>query len=72
MCKAFNDIFLKLGMSDRAIKFQFLTAFLQAYGTYNHAKVMLNIDKHMKTVKLMLNGDETSAYIRKQIFNLPK
>jgi hypothetical protein len=26
----------------------------------------------MKTVKLMLNGDETSAYIRKQIFNLPK
>lgn len=72
MCKAFNDIFLKIGMSDRAVKFQFLTAFMQAYGNYNHAKVMTNIDKHLKTVKLMASGDETSQYIRKQIFNLPK
>jgi hypothetical protein len=72
MCKAFNDIFLKIGMSDRSVKFQFLTAFMQAYGNYNHAKVMANIDKHLKTVKLMASGDETSQYIRKQIFNLPK
>ena len=72
MCKAFNDIFLKIGMSDRAVKFQFLTAFMQAYGNYNHAKVLANIDKHLKTVKLMNTGDETGQYIRKQIFNLPK
>lgn len=72
MCKAFNDIFLKIGMSDRSIKFQFLTAFMQAYGNYDHGKVLANIDKHLKTVKLMSSGDETGQYIRKQIFNLPK
>lgn len=72
MCKAFNDIFLKIGMSERSVKFQFLTAFLQAYGNYNHAKVIANLDKHLKTVKLMMNGDETATYIRRKIFNLPK
>ncbi len=72
MCKAFNDIFLKIGMSDRSVKFQFLAAFLQAYGTYNHTKVMSNIEKHMKTVKLITDGDSTGAYIRTKIFNLPK
>ena len=72
MCKAFNDIFLKIGMSERSVKFQFLTAFLQAYGSYNHAKVITNLDKHLKTVKLMLNGDDTATYIRRKIFNLPK
>lgn len=72
MCKDFNDIFLKIGMSDRAIKFQFLSAFMQAYGNYNHQQVISNLDKHLKTVKLMANGDDTGAYIRKTIFNLPK
>jgi hypothetical protein len=72
MCKAFNDIFLKIGMSDRAVKFQFLGAFMQAYGKYNHAKVMDNIDKHIKTVKLMATGEETGTYIRRKIFNLIK
>ena len=72
MCKAFNDIFLKIGMSERSVKFQFLTAFLQAYGSYNHEKVISNLDKHLKTVKLMMKGDETSTYIRRKIFNLPK
>jgi hypothetical protein len=72
MCKAFNDIFLKIGMSDRSIKFQFLTAFMQAYGNYNHQKVITNLDKHLKTVKLMANSDATATYIRKTIFNLPK
>lgn len=72
MCKAFNDIFLKIGMSERSVKFQFLTAFLQAYGSYNHQKVITNLDKHLKTVKLMMNGDETATYIRRKIFNLPK
>ena len=73
MCKAFNDIFLKIGMADRGVKFQFLNAFMQAYNpSYSHSKVMAAIDKHMKTVKLMSSGDETGAYIRKQIFKLPK
>jgi hypothetical protein len=72
MCKAFNDIFLKIGMSERSVKFQFLAAFLQAYGSYNHTKVIANLDKHLKTVKLMMNGEETATYIRRKIFNLPK
>jgi hypothetical protein len=72
MCKAFNDIFLKIGMSDRAVKFQFLTAFMQAYGKYDHEKMLANLDKHMKTVKLMATGNDTSQYIRKKIFNLTK
>jgi hypothetical protein len=73
MCKAFNDIFLKIGMADRSVKFQFLNAFMQAYNsTYSHIKVMAAIDKHMKTIKLMASGDETGTYIRKQIFKLPK
>lgn len=73
MCKVFNDIFLKIGKSDRAVKFQFLSAFMQAYNPkYDHAKTMAAIDKHIKTVKLMAIGDETGAFIRKQIFKLPK
>ena len=72
MCKAFNDIFLKIGMADRSIKFQFLSAFLQAYGKYDHKKVMANIDKHIKTVKLMANTEESGLFIRKTIFNLPR
>lgn len=73
MCKAFNDIFLKIGKSDRSIKFQFLNAFMQAFNpTYNHNSTMLAIDKHLKTVKLMAIGDETGSFIRKQIFKLPK
>jgi uncharacterized protein YqgV (UPF0045/DUF77 family) len=73
MCKAFNDIFLMIGKSDRAVKFQFLSAFMQAYTPkYNHTKTMVAINKHIKTVKLMAIGDETGAFIRKQIFKLPK
>lgn len=73
MCKAFNDIFLKIGKSDRAVKFQFLNAFMQAYNPkYDHAKTIVAIEKHIKTVKLMAVGDETGAFIRKQIFKLPK
>jgi len=72
MCKAFNDIFLKIGLADRAIKFQFLSAFIQAYGSYDHKKVMANIEKHMKTVKLMTDTEASGAFIRKTIFNLPK
>lgn len=71
MCKAFNDIFLKIGRVDRPIKFQFLYAFLEAYGSkYDHNKTMNLIDKHLKTVKLIAVGDESGAYIRKNIFKL--
>ena len=70
MCKYFNDIFIKIGMADRAVKFQFLGAFLQAYPAYDHKKVMANIDKNIASVKLMANGDATGRYIRRQIFNL--
>jgi uncharacterized protein YqgV (UPF0045/DUF77 family) len=72
MCKAFNDIFLKIGPADRHIKFQFLNAFMLAYGTYNHQKVLANIDRHLKTVKLMTDTDASGLFIRKTIFNLPK
>jgi hypothetical protein len=73
MCKTFNDIFLKIGMADRSIKFQFLNAFMVAYNsTYDHNKVMDAISKHLKTIKLMANGDETGEFIRRQIFKLPK
>lgn len=73
MCKAFNDIFLKIGKAERAVMFQFLAAFLHAYDKkYDHKKVMTTIDKHLKTVKLMSLGTESGAFIRKQIFNLPK
>lgn len=73
MCKAFNDIFLKIGMVERNVKFQFLNAFMLAYNdTYDHQKVIDAVDKHMKTIKLMANGDETGAFIRKQIFKLTK
>jgi hypothetical protein len=72
MCKAFNEIFIKIGNVDRPVKFQFLNAFMQAYSTYSHQKVMTNLDKHIKTVKLIANSEESGTYIRKRIFNLPK
>jgi hypothetical protein len=72
MCKSFNEIFIKIGNVDRPVKFQFLNAFMQAYGTYSHQKVMTNLDKHIKTVKLIANSEESGTYIRKRIFNLPK
>lgn len=72
MCKDFNEIFIKIGNVDRPVKFQFLHAFIQAYGKCSHQKIMLNIDKHIKTVKLIANSEESGTYIRKRIFNLPK
>jgi hypothetical protein len=73
MCKAFNDIFLKIGKSDRVVMFQFLSAFIHAYNKkYDHAKLMASIDKHIKTVRLMALTTESNTYIRQHIFNLPK
>lgn len=70
MCKQFNDIFLKIGTADRYIKFNFLSAFLQAGPSYNHEKVLANIEKHMTTIRLIVDNKQTSTYIRKNVFNL--
>jgi hypothetical protein len=70
MCKDFNNIFLKIGMVDRGVKFQFLSAFLLAYGKTPQAAILINIDKHLATVKLMANGNETGQFIKKEIFDL--
>jgi hypothetical protein len=73
MCKAFNEIFLKIGKTDRSVMFNFLTAFMQAYDAkYDHKKTIAAIDKHIKSLKLMTQGTEANAFIRQQIFKLPK
>jgi hypothetical protein len=72
MCKQFNDIFIKIGTADRYIKFNFLHAFLQVGSSYDHQKVLANIDKHMKSIKLISDSTETGNYIRKQIFGINK
>lgn len=70
MCKAFNDIFLKIGKTDRWIKFNFLKVFMECYTTYDHKQTLANLDKHIKIVKLLTNAEETSNYIKKNIFNI--
>lgn len=70
MCKNFNDIFLKIGMVDRGVKFQFLHAFMLSYGRISQEQILKNVDKYLTTVKLMANGNETSNYIKTKIFNL--
>jgi hypothetical protein len=73
MCKAFNDIFLKIGKTDRSVMFNFLVAFMHAYNAkYDHQKTIAAIDKHIKAVRLMTQGPEANAFIRQQIFKLPK
>jgi hypothetical protein len=70
MCKAFNDIFLKIGRVDRHVKFQFLNAFMQSYGKVDQKKVLTNVDKHLATVKLMADTNTINAYIKEKIFNI--
>jgi hypothetical protein len=70
MCKAFNDIFLRIGKTDRWIRFKFLAAFMENYNSYNHEKTLKNVDKHIKTIKLLTDADETLNYIKKNIFNI--
>jgi hypothetical protein len=70
MCKAFNDIFLKIGRVDRPIKFQFLSAFMASYGRVNQKAVLSNLDKHLETVKLMADANTISSYIKEKIFNM--
>ena len=70
MCKAFNDIFLKIGRVDRHVKFQFLNIFMQSYGKVDQSKVLANVDKHLATVKLMADTNTINAYIKEKIFNI--
>lgn len=70
MCKAFNDIFLKIGKTDRWIRFKFLAVFMECYNTYDHAKTLDNVDKHMKSIKVLTDADETLKYIKYNIFNI--
>lgn len=70
MCKGFNDIFLKIGMVDRGVKFQFLNAFMLSFGKISQEEVLNNLDKHLSTVKLLSDADQTSKYIKQKIFNI--
>jgi hypothetical protein len=69
MCKAFSDIFIKIGKADRWVKFNFLDVFATEYGTYNHASTLKKIDKHIGAIKIMSNPISAKEFIRKNIFN---
>lgn len=70
MLEDFSEIFLEIGNVDRGIKFQFLNIFLTASSNYNHKKVLANIHKYLKDIKLLANGEETREFIKKLIFNI--
>jgi hypothetical protein len=72
MAKAFNDFFLKIGRADRWVKHHFLQVFIRAWSTYDHAKALENLDKHIKTIKAMSDTGAAEAFISKNIFNLTK
>jgi hypothetical protein len=69
MCKEFSDIFLKIGKADRWVKFNFLEVFLSVYGLYDHKKALVNLDKHLPTIKAMSDPHYATKYIREKIFN---
>lgn len=70
MCKAFNDFFIKLGRADRWIKSKFLSAFIQAYGRYNHTTALANMSKNLPALKAMSDPDYAETFIKKKIFNI--
>ena len=70
MCKAFSDLFIKIGAADRWVKKQFLNVFIQAYGSYDHKETLKNIDKHIKTIKVMSDPGHANEFIQKNVFNL--
>lgn len=71
MCKVFSDLFIAIGRADRWIKHQFLYVFLQAYGPkYDHEKILKNIQKNIKQIKVMSDVEATNIYIQKKVFNL--
>ena len=70
MCKAFSDLFIKIGNADRWVKKQFLNVFIQAYDKYNHKDTLANIEKHIKTIKVMSDPLYANEFIQKNVFNL--
>jgi hypothetical protein len=70
MCKAFSDLFIKIGSADRWVKKQFLNVFIQAYPTYNHKETLANIEEHIKTIKVMSDPSYANKFIQKKVFNL--
>jgi len=72
MAKAFNDFFLKIGRADRWVKHQFLQVFMRAWETYDHDEALVNLDKHIKTIKAMSDTGAAEAFISKNIFKLTK
>ena len=70
MCKAFSDLFIKIGSADRWVKKQFLNVFIQAYPTYNHKQTLANIEEHIKTIKVMSDPAYANKFIQKKVFNL--
>ena len=70
MCKAFSDLFIKIGNADRWVKKQFLNVFIQAYDKYDHKDNLANIEKHIKTIKVMSDPLYANEFIQKKVFNL--
>jgi len=70
MCKAFSDLFIKIGVADRWVKKQFLNVFIQAYAIYDHKQTLANIDKHIKAIKVMSDPAYANQFIQKTVFNL--
>jgi len=70
MCKAFSDLFIKIGNADRWVKKQFLNVFIQAYDKYDHKDTLANIEKHIKTIKVMSDPLYANEFIQKKVFNL--
>jgi hypothetical protein len=70
MCKAFSDLFIKIGVADRWVKKQFLSVFIQAYATYDHKRTLANIEEHIKTIKVMSDPSSANEFIQKNVFNL--
>ncbi len=70
MCKDFSDIFLLLANVDRSIKFSFLNAFIQTYDKLDQEKVIDNLLKNLKRIKLIADLDEAKKFIRSRVFNI--
>ena len=70
MCKDFSDIFLLLVNVDRSIKFSFLNAFIQTYESLDQEKVIANLLKHLKKIKLIADLEEAKKFIRSKVVNI--
>ena len=72
MCKAFSDLFIKIGKADRWVKHNFLRVFIQAYNSknYDHNAILQNIDDNIATIKAMTDVSVANQFIQKNVFNL--